>query len=290
MRFSYAESMCDPSFYMPLAKAAEEAGYTSVTIPDSICYPEDSESKYPYNGTGDRAFLSDKPFIEPFSLIPALGAVTSTIRFTTFVVKLPIRSPVLVAKSVSSVAVLTNDRFGFGVGLSPWPEDFEITFTEWKTRGKRMDEMIAIIRGLLRGEFFAYEGQHYTLPSIKICPAPKKPVPILIGGHAEAALKRAAYLGDGWMFAGGAPEELSRCLDRLAVLRREAGREHEPFEIHAGSMDAFKLDGVKRLEDQGITDVIVGFRNAYDNAPDIQPLDVKIGALRKYADKIISKL
>lgn len=290
MRFSYAESMCDPSFYMPLAKAAEEAGYTSVTIPDSICYPEDSESKYPYNGTGDRAFLSDKPFIEPFSLIPALGAVTSSIRFTTFVVKLPIRSPVLVAKSVSSVAVLTNDRFGFGVGLSPWPEDFEITFTDWKTRGKRMDEMIVIIRGLLRGEFFAYEGQHYTLPSIKICPAPKKPVPILIGGHAEAALKRAAYLGDGWMFAGGAPEELTRCLDRLAVLRREAGRENEPFEIHAGSMDAFKLDGVKRLEDQGITDVIVGFRNAYDNAPDIQPLDVKIGALRKYADKIISKL
>ena len=290
MRFSYAESMCDPSFYMPLAKAAEEAGYTSVTIPDSICYPEDSESKYPYNGTGDRAFLSDKPFIEPFSLIPALGAVTSTIRFTTFVVKLPIRSPVLVAKSVSSVAVMTNDRFGFGVGLSPWPEDFEVTFTEWKTRGKRMDEMIAIIRGLLRGEFFSYEGQHYTLPSIKICPAPKKPVPILIGGHAEAALKRAAYLGDGWMFAGGAPEELTRCLDRLAVLRREAGRENEPFEIHAGSMDAFKLYGVKRLEDQGITDVIVGFRNAYDNAPDIQPLDVKIGALRKYADKIISKL
>ncbi|MBP7685091.1 MAG: hypothetical protein KBB95_24460 [Deltaproteobacteria bacterium] len=74
------------------------------------------------------------------------------------------------------------------------------------------------------------------------------------------------------------------------MLRREAGRENEPFEIHAGSMDAFKLDGVKRLEDQGITDVIVGFRNAYDNAPDIQPLDVKIGALRKYADKIISKL
>lgn len=290
MRFSYAESMCDPSFYIPLAKAAEEAGYTSVTIPDSICYPEDSESKYPYNGTGDRAFLSDKPFIEPFSLIPALGAVTSTIRFTTFVVKLPIRSPVLVAKSVSSVAVMTNDRFGFGVGLSPWPEDFDVTFTDFKTRGKRMDEMIHIIRGLLRGEFFAYEGQHYTLPSIKICPAPKKPVPILIGGHAEAALKRAADLGDGWMFAGGAPEELTRCLDRLAVLRREAGRENEPFEIHAGSMDAFKLDGVKRLSDQGITDVIVGFRNAYDNAQDVQPLDVKIGALRKYADKIISKL
>lgn len=290
MRFSYAESMCDPSFYLPLAKAAEEAGYTSLTVPDSIAYPEDSESKYPYNGTGDREFLSSKPFIEPFSLIPAMGAVTSTLRFTTFVVKLPIRSPVLVAKQVSSVAVLTNDRFGFGVGSSPWPEDFEITFTDWSTRGKRMDEMIAILRGLLRGEFFAFDGEHYKVPSIRICPVPKKPVPILIGGHAEPALKRAARLGDGWMFAGGKPEELARCLDRLAVLRKEAGRENEPFEIHASSLDGFKLDGVKRLQDQGVTDLIVGFRDAYANAQDVQPLDVKIGALRKYADKIISKL
>lgn len=290
MRFSYTESMCDPSYYVTLAKTAEELGFHGMTIPDSICYPKDSDAKYPYNGTGERQFLEDKPFIEPFTLIPALGAVTTKLHFATFVVKLPIRTPVLMAKSATSVAVMTNNRFSLGVGTSPWPEDFEVCFQDWKTRGKRMDEMIAIIRGLLRGEFFAYEGEHYTLPSIKICPAPKKPVPILIGGHAEAALKRAAYLGDGWMFAGGAPEELSRCLDRLAVLRREAGREHEPFEIHAGSMDAFKLDGVKRLEDQGITDVIVGFRNAYDNAPDIQPLDVKIGALRKYADKIISKL
>lgn len=290
MRFSYAESMCDPSFYLPLAKAAEEAGYTTLTVPDSICYPEDSDSKYPYNGSGDRQFLSDKPFIEPFSLIPAMGAVTTTLRFTTFVVKLPIRSPVLVAKSVSSVAVLTQNRFGFGVGSSPWPEDFEVCFQDWKSRGKRMDEMIAIIRGLLRGEFFSFEGAHYQLPSIKLCPAPSAPVPILIGGHAEGALARAARVGDGWMFAGGAPEELARCLDRLAVLRREAGREGEPFEIHASSLDCFKVDGVKRLEDQGVTDLIVGFRDAYSNARDTQPLDVKIGALRKYADKVISKL
>jgi alkanesulfonate monooxygenase SsuD/methylene tetrahydromethanopterin reductase-like flavin-dependent oxidoreductase (luciferase family) len=83
-----------------------------------------------------------------------MGAVTSRLRFTTFVVKLPIRQPVLVAKSVASVAVMTQGRFGFGVGLSPWPEDFVVTGTEWTTRGKRMDEMIAIVRGLLRGEYF----------------------------------------------------------------------------------------------------------------------------------------
>ena len=73
MRFSFAESMCDPSHYLPLAQAAEEAGWTSFIVPDSICYPEESDSRYPYTPDGDREFLEDKPFIEPFSLIPAHG-------------------------------------------------------------------------------------------------------------------------------------------------------------------------------------------------------------------------
>ena len=99
MRFSYAEALCDPTHYLPLAQAAEEAGCDTFIVPDSICYPEDSDSKYPYTPDGNREFLEDKPFIEPFSLIPAMGAVTEPLRFTTFVVKLPIRHPVLVAKS-----------------------------------------------------------------------------------------------------------------------------------------------------------------------------------------------
>ena len=164
MRFSYAEALCDPTHYLPLARAAEEAGWDTIIVPDSICYPEESDSKYPYTPDGNREFLEDKPFIEPFTLIPAMGAVTSRLRFTTFVVKLPIRQPVLVAKSVASVAVMTQGRFGFGVGLSPWPEDFVVTGTDWTTRGKRMDEMIAIVRGLLRGGYFAFEGAHYRVP------------------------------------------------------------------------------------------------------------------------------
>ena len=108
--------MIDPSFYLPLAKAVEEAGYDNFVVPDSIAYPRESDATYPYNPDGTREFLEDKPFLEPFSLIPALGAVTERIRFTTFVVKLPIRHPVLIAKQAGSVAVLTNDRFVFGVG------------------------------------------------------------------------------------------------------------------------------------------------------------------------------
>jgi len=288
MRFSFAESMCDPSHYLPLARAADEAGWTSFIVPDSICYPEESDSSYPYTADGDRRFLLDKPFIEPFSLIPAMGAVTEKLRFTTFVVKLPIRNPVLTAKSAASVAVLTNNRFGFGVGTSPWPDDFRVCGQDWKTRGKRMDEMIAIIRGLASGEFFAFHGKHYDIPSIKICPTPTKPIPILIGGHAEPALRRAAKLGDGWMHAGG-QETLESLLARLAELRREYGREREPFEVHVISLDAYHLDGIRRLEDLGVTDVIVGFRNVYVEKVDSMTVQQKIDMLRQYADNVIAK-
>ena len=287
MRFSYAESMCDPTHYVPLAKAAEEGGFHSFVIPDSICYPEVSDSKYPYTPDGDRHFLEDKPFIEPFTLIPALAAVTEGLRFTTFVVKLPIRHPVLVAKSVTSVAVMSDNRFGFGIGTSPWPEDFQVTGTDWKTRGKRMDEMIEIIRGLAAGGFFEFHGKHYDLPSIKMCPTPTKPVPILIGGHAEAALKRAARLGDGWMHAG--TDDLEAMIKRINDLRHEYGREREPFEVHVISFDAFSVDGIRKLEDMGVTDVIVGFRNPYVEPIDSQTLQQKLDMMRWYGDNIVAK-
>jgi len=288
MRFTYAESMCDPSHYLPLAVAADQHGWHSFTVPDSLCYPEHSDTQYPYTDDGTRQFLEGVPFIEPFTLIPALAAVTERLRFTTFVVKLPIRHPVLVAKQAASVAVISNNRFGFGVGLSPWPEDFAATGTEWKTRGKRMDEMIEIMRGLWTGDFFAYQGKHYDIPSLKICPVPSERLPILIGGHADAALRRAARLGDGWMHAGGGQAaDLDGALGRINDLRRECGREREPFEVHVISMDGFTVDGCKSLEDKGVTDVIVGFRNPYEGGD--QPLQQKLDALKGFADAVISK-
>ena len=290
MRFSYAESMTNPAFYAPLAQAAEAAGFHSMIVPDSICYPKESDSKYPYTPDGDRGFLEDKPFIEPFALIPALGMVTSKICFNTFVVKLPIRNPVLTAKLASSVAVMTNNRFGFGVGVSPWPDDYRIVGIPWERRGRRMDEMIEIIRGLCAGGFFEYHGQIFDIEPIKICPVPTKPLPILVGGHSDSALKRAARLGDGWMHAGGDPAELERMIGRIHELRREYGRDHLPFEVHVISFDAYAPDGVKRLEAIGVTDCIVGFRNAYQMEQDTETVEQKVTALNWYAGEIIAKL
>lgn len=290
MRFSYAESMTDPSFYLSLAQAAEQAGYDSMVVPDSICYPQASDTQYPFNPDGTREFLEDKPFLEPFSLIPAMGAVTTTLRFVTFVIKLPIRQPVLIAKQVSSTAVLTNNRLLLGVGTSPWPEDYTVCGVPWEGRGKRMDEQIAVMRGLMAGGFFEFHGDVFDLPAVKMTPTPSQPVPFLIGGHHEAALRRAAISGDGWLHGGGDPADLPGLLDRLQQLRREHGTESKPFEVHVISLDAYSPDGVRRLEELGVTDVIVGFRWPYVREQDTEGLQTKIDNLQKFSDDVIAKV
>jgi probable F420-dependent oxidoreductase len=289
MRFSYAESMTDPSYYVPLARAAEQAGYDSMVVPDSIFYPEESDSLYPFNPDGTREFLDGKPFLEPFSLIPALGTVTERLRFVTFVLKLPIRQPVLVAKQVSSTAVLTNNRLLLGVGTSPWPEDYAVCGVPWEGRGRRMDEQIEVLRGLMAGPYFEYHGEFFDFPSIKMSPTPTQPVPILIGGHHEAALRRAAVSGDGWLHGGGDPGDLPILLARLAELRRQHGTAEEPFEVHVISLEAYSPAGIRKLEELGVTDVIVGFRWPYDSGPDAEPLQTKIDSLRRFGEDVIEK-
>jgi hypothetical protein len=119
-------------------------------------------------------------------------------------------------------------------------------------------------------------------------PAPTQPIPILIGGHHDAALKRAARAGDGWMHGGGDPANLPGLLKRLAELRTEYGTDTKPFEIHAISADAYSPDGIRRLEDLGVTDVIVGFRWPYSTDQDTEPLQTKIDNLNRYSDSVIS--
>ncbi|HUE32083.1 MAG TPA: LLM class flavin-dependent oxidoreductase [Mycobacterium sp.] len=289
MRFSFAESLTDPTFYIPLAKAAEEAGYHSMTIADSLAYPFESDSKYPYTPDGNREFLDGKEIIETFVLTAALGAVTSTLRFNFFVLKLPVRHPALVAKQAGSLAALIGNRVGLGVGTSPWPEDYQLMGIPFAKRGKRMDECIEIVRGLTTGDYFEFHGEFYDIPKTKMAPAPTRPIPMLVGGHADAALRRAARL-DGWMHGGGSdPEELDRLIGRVKRFREEDGKTG-PFEIHVISTDAYTVDGIKRLEDKGVTDAIVGFRYPYINGPDTEPLEKKIRHLERYAEKVMAKV
>ena len=257
-------------------------------MPDSICYPAVSDATYPYTPDGDRGFIEDKAFLEPFSIIPAMGAVTERIRFVVSVLKLTVRHPVLVAKQAASTAVLTNDRLTLGIGTSPWPEDYDVCGVPFERRGKRADESIAVMRGLLTGDWFEHHGEIYDVPRIKQCPAPSTPIPIIVGGHAEPALRRAAR-NDGWIHGGGDAAELPGLITRVHELRAEEGRSGDPFEVHVISMDAYTADGIRRLEELGVTDVVVGFRWTYERAQDTESLQTKVDALTRYADTVINK-
>jgi probable F420-dependent oxidoreductase len=292
MKFGTPIAMIEPAYYLPLVQAAEDAGFDTVAVPDSIAYPRESANTYPYNFDGTREFLENKPFIEPTVAVAAMSAVTTTIEFHTFVVKLPIRNPVIYAKEVSSLAVMTGNRFVFGVGSSPWPDDYEITNLPWEGRGRRFDECIEVIRGLCTGEYFEFHGECYDFPAIKMQPVPAEPIPVLIGGHGDVNLRRAARIGDGWMSAGDTIEGVTEKLARIDDYRKEYGTTGRRFDVYATTMESFSADGIKQLEDLGVTHTSGGFGtfNPYANEADSETLQQKIDALNRYADEVIAKV
>lgn len=287
MRFHYQVGMCDSDHYLPLAKAAEAAGYDGISIPDSICYPQEASSKYPYNADGSREFLETVPFIESLIAVSAMAAVTERVRFATFVYKLPVRQIAGVAKQVQSIQALSNNRFDFGIGISPWEEDFAVMQTPWEKRGKRLDEQMDILRGLDTGEYFGYQGEIHDMPANRMCPVPSKPTPLMVGGHTNVALKRAALKGDGWMCAGAETEQLANYIQQINSYRKDFGTGNKPFQFYAGSADAFSKEGLEKLENIGVTDLIIGFRDLYAMQPD-SPLEQKIEMLQGYADAFIN--
>lgn len=287
MKFAYHATMCPPGQYLPLAQAAETAGFDTFTFPDSICYPKDGSDVYPYNDDGTREFLDGVPFLEPFIAIPYLAARTERLRFTTSVIKLAIRQPVIVAKQLATLGVILGDRFGFGIGISPWPEDFLACQIPWDKRGKRMDEMMEIINGLMSGNYFGYQGEIFQIDPIKLCPVPEHHIPLLVGGHAKPALRRAARLGDGWISAGSSLEELRDMIGQIETFRREYGRDQQVFEYHAMTEAAYTKEGLYDLAAAGVTEVIIAFRNPYDAEPDTQTVEEKIGMINWYAENVI---
>jgi len=282
--------MTDPTFYVPLARAAEELGYDTVSVPDSIFYPFSASSRYPYNADGTREFLENKPFIEPVVAVAAMGAATSRVEFVTSVLKMPIRHPVIFAKEVTSLAVMVGDRFSLGVGTSPWSEDYEAVQLSYEGRGQRLEECIEIVRGLASGEFFGFDGRFYHFDPVKMNPVPSRPIKILIGGHGPANIKRAARVADGWISAGSSTAELAERLDLLQRFRKEYGTDQKPFEIHATTEDSFTPQGVRHLEELGVTHTAGGFGrfNPYGLETDPESLQEKIDNLRRHADSVIN--
>lgn len=288
MRFTLMLGLGGYEDYLQIVRLAEETGWNAVSLPDSIFFPKKTASEYPYADTDAvRNFLSVSPVIEPFVALAGMAAVTRRIRFYPGVLKVPVRQPLLLAKSIASLAVVSGNRFSLGAGISPWEEDFTYNGVPFADRGKRMDQCIDIIRGALTGDYFEYHSDCYDFGPMKMCPVPDKPVPILIGGHAKPALARAARIGDGWISANTDPASLKGMIDQLNALRREYGTAgRADFEIHGMDMAAKTPDDFKRSQDLGVTDHCVSAWNPYDPATRLQD---KLDGIRRFADEVISR-
>jgi probable F420-dependent oxidoreductase len=287
MKFTLSVAMSPPDQFVQLARTAEACGFTSVALPDSLFYAEQTSAEYPYTPDGNRFWDADTPWVDPLIAAAAMGAATSRIEFYTSVLKLGSRHPVLLAKQVGSVAALTGERFGLGLGVGWSPEEFEWCGVPYPRRGSRVDEAIDVLRLILSGGMVEHHGEFFDFGKLCMPPAPARRVPFYIGGHTEQALRRAARVGDGWSSAMMTLDALRATIERLQELRTQYGRQDEPFEIQAVCIDRFGLDGYRQQAEIGITDVITVPWLLYGAGFDAS-IDRKQECLARFAADIIT--
>lgn len=286
MKYTVGIAMTPLHELTALAQTAEECGFTSIALPDSLFYMETQSADYPYTPDGSRMWNEETPWVDPLIAAAAMGAVTTRIEFYTQVLKLGSRNPVLLARQVGSVAAMTGNRFGFGVGIGWAPEEFEWCGVPYAKRGKRVDEMIEVIKLILGGGMVEHHGEFYDFDKLQMSPAPTKPVPFYVGGHTDVALRRAARVGDGWTSAMIKFDDLVSVIARLKELRTEYGKADEPYEIQTVCIDRFGKDGYAELEEAGVTDIIT-VPWIFDGIGFDGPLEAKKDSMRKFADTYI---
>lgn len=264
LRFLASIDGLDRETLLGYVQQLEASGFDGVKCADSICYPEHSGSTYPYTESGDRTFLENMTFLDPFVAAGAIFAVTTHLRVVVSVLKLPLRHPVLVGKQAASAAAFSDGRFVLGVGLSPWPDDYQVLDVPWERRGRRLDECITVVRELTDGGYREHHGEFFDFPSIKIQPVPDRPLPILIGGHSEASLLRAARVGDGWSAVTHDIDEVAELLAVIDAERIRVGRADRPFEVHMNLDHDMPIDHLERLMEAGVTHATVRWSNFYE--------------------------
>ena len=216
--------LATPAALETLVQRAEALGFHSVVIADHIVLPVANASKYPYTSTG--AFPSEGDALEQLALTAFIAGRTRTLRLITSVLILPHRNPVITAKSLATIDVLSGGRLTVGVGVGWLREEFEaLRAPDFDRRGAVSDEYLRIFKTLWTEAPASFQGEFYQFPDLWCLPQPvQKPhPPIWVGGHSRAALRRVARFGDGWHPVGANPASPLRPAEmraKLAELRR----------------------------------------------------------------------
>ena len=268
-----------PDSLARLEKTAEDVGIESMWTVEHVVIPVGYRSEYPYSGSGKMPGDESLPLPDPLLPLAFVAAVTTKIRLATGVMILPQRHPAYVAKQVATLDLLSNGRTILGVGSGWLAEEFATVGVPFHERGARTNEAIRAIRSLWQDGAQPFDGKFYKWAAVESNPKPvQKPgPPIVIGGHSEAAAKRAARLGDGFFPAKGLAE-------LLPVLRAECekvGRKPESIELTTGAGKT-DVDVARRYEDMGVARLTV-------NPAGFDEESVRAGLL-EFGDKVIAKV
>jgi probable F420-dependent oxidoreductase len=289
MRFCQSLMYASPDDWIALTRAAEDAGFDQVSLSDHVFYPADLASSYPYSDTGRPIFPPDTSWPDVWVMTGALAAVTERITFSTHVYVLPARNPFVVAKAVGTAAYVSGGRVLFGVGAGWMREEFDQLEQPFGQRGARMEEQIEVLRTLWQPGMVSHHGRFYDFDPLEMSPAPPASVPILIGGHTDTALRRAARIGDGWMGVHYGTEELKAMVARLNDFRAEYGTGDRPFEVQAAVTDQLPTPEVcEDLEKAGVTTLITSawMMEGLTNAS----LDANLAAVERFGERYIAPL
>lgn len=288
MQFVLSTSFSSVADLQELAKTADSCGWEAMSFSDHVVNPQTIKTPYPYTENGERRWQAFTDWPDPWVMIGALASITKNLKFTNNIFVLPMRNPFLVAKAISTAAIISDNRVIPAIGVGWSKDEFELLQQDFHTRGKRADEMVEIMRLLWTGELVEYQGKHYQFDALEMNPAPSAYIPIWIGGISEAAMRRAARIADGWVTDLQSSAEILSCVQRIQQYRKEYGRENLPFSVMATPSDAFTIDGYKRLEDGGVSHILTQPWPFYYG--DTQELAKKIDGIKRYADDYIAAL
>jgi probable F420-dependent oxidoreductase len=250
----------NPAFVRAVGPALEERGFESVWVPEHVVLFDHYESRYPYALDGRFPGGGDTGLLEPLTALTYLAAVTDTLRLGTGICLVSQRNPVYTAKQVADLDVLSGGRVELGIGVGWLREEFEVLNLPFEPRGARARDYVEVMKTLWTDEVSSYQGEHYQLPECRFYPKPvQQPHPAIhVGGETNAALRRAADLGQGWFGFNRLPDDVPEALARLDQVLDERGRSRDGFMVtispYVHPVDRAALE---RYEELGVDRVIV---------------------------------
>lgn len=288
MKFWQMVSYMEVDQLVEVARIAEEVGFEGVMGSDHVLYPQDMETPYPYSSDGKIFINGESEFPDPWVSTAAMAAATSRLKFSTSIYILPLRNPIEIARAASTLSIMTNERFILSAGVGWMKEEFDNYGIDFRSRGRRTDEIIEVLHKLWGEDWVEHHGEFFHYDKIKVRPRPRQAIPIFTGGSSPAALKRAARSADGWIGHGNTPEEVPELMRKLAALRADYGRSELPFETVLGLTSPPDYDTFKRLEEVGMTaGVSYPFPLVFERN---SSLDEKRRYMENFSEQFIQKL